>query len=180
VNARVVSHEAACAFTVALVKSALGRKEQNKKTIKNKLVNHGLTVLTVSATLMCAVAPAQAQRPSAAPDSPATAASGPRAAFGVLTGRWVRPDGGYVISIKAVDASGKLDASYANPSLLPFYTAQETRDGSALKLFFELRAGGYNGSTYTLDYDAASDQIKGVYYQAVTRQKFEVVFVRAK
>jgi hypothetical protein len=47
-------------------------------------------------------------------------------------------------------------------------------------LFFELRAGGYNGSTYTLKYDAASDRLKGVYYQAVAKQKFEVVFVRAK
>jgi hypothetical protein len=153
-------------------------KNRKKQTMKNKLVKHALTVLTVSVALMCAVAPAQ--RPSAAPASPAAAASGPQAAFGVLTGRWVRLDGGYVISIKAVDAGGKLDASYANPSPLPFYTAQVTRDGSALKLFFELRAGGYNGSTYTLDYDAASDQLKGVYYQAVVRQKFEVVFVRAK
>ena len=145
---------------------------------QNKLLSYGLTVLTVSAALLCA--DAQAQRPSAAPASPAAVASGPQAAFGVLAGRWVRPDGGYVISIKAVDAGGKLDASYANPSPLPFYTAEVTRDGDALKLFFELRAGGYNGSTYTLNYDAASDQLRGVYYQAVVRQKFEVVFVRAK
>jgi len=125
--------------------------------MKIELVKHGLTVLTVSAALLCAVAPAQAQRPSAAPVSPAAAASGPQAAFGVLPGRWVRPDGGYVISIKAVDAGGKLDASYANPSPLPFYTAKVTRDGDALTLFFELRVGGYNGSTYTFRYDAASD-----------------------
>lgn len=134
----------------------------------------------MSLALATAPHPALAQRPSAAPASPAAAASGSQAAFGVLAGRWVRPDGGYVISIKAVDAGGKLDASYANPSPLPFYTAEVTRDGDALKLFFELRAGGYNGSTYTLNYDAASDQLKGVYYQAVARQKFEVVFVRAK
>ncbi len=136
----------------------------------------------VSLALAMAIHPAlaQAQRPSAALASPAAAASGSQAAFGVLTGRWVRPDGGYVISVKAVDADGKLDASYANPSPLPFYTARVTRDGGTLKLFFELRAGGYNGSTYTLDYDAASDRLKGVYYQAVARQKFEVVFVRAK
>ena len=29
-----------------------------------------------------------------------------------------------------------------------------------MKLCLELRAGGYNGSTYTLDYDAASDQLE--------------------
>lgn len=134
----------------------------------------------MSLALATAFHSALAQRPSAAPASPAAAASGSQAAFGVLAGRWVRPDGGYVISIKAVDAGAKLDASYANPSPLPFYTAEVTRDGDALKLFFELRAGGYNGSTYTLNYDAASDQLKGVYYQAVARQKFEVVFVRVK
>ena len=107
-------------------------------------------------------------------------AAGPQTAFGVLHGRWVRPDGGYVISVRAVDVGGKLDASYFNPSPLPFYTAEVTREGATLKLFFELRDGGYNSSTYTLKYDVASDQLKGVYYQAVARQKFEVVFDRAK
>jgi hypothetical protein len=133
----------------------------------------------IAAALVCALVctTAQAQQPSAAPTSPA---AGPQEALGVLLGRWVRPDGGYVIGIKAVDASGKLDASYANPSPLPFHTAEVTREGDTLKLFFELRAGGYNGSTYTLKYDAASDQLKGVYYQAVAKQKFEVGFVRAK
>jgi hypothetical protein len=47
-----------------------------------------------------------------------------------------------------------------------------------LRLAFELQAGGYNGSTYELTYDPASDQLKGVYYQAVARQKYEVYFVR--
>ena len=122
-----------------------------------------------------------AQGPSAKPAVvAAAAASGPQAEYGVLVGRWVRPDGGYVIAIKAVDGTGKLDASYANPSPLPFYTAEATREGNALKLYFELRAGGYNGSTYRLSYDAASDTLKGVYYQAVARQQFEVAFARAK
>ena len=136
----------------------------------------------IAAALVCALVwtAAQAQQPSAAPNSPAAVAPGPQEAFGVLLGRWVRPDGGYVITIKAVDASGKLDASYANPSPLPFYTAEATSEGDALKLFFELRAGGYNGSTYTLNYDAASDRLIGVYDQVVVKQKFDVVFVRDK
>jgi hypothetical protein len=149
---------------------------RRKKTMKNAL-RHTLLAAALFGAL--AFASAQAQTlPKMTSDTPYTVASGPQAGFGVLAGQWVRPDGGYVISIKAVDAGGKLDASYANPSPLPFYTAEATRDGSALKLFFELRAGGYNGSTYTLTYDAASDQLKGVYYQAVARQKFEVVFDR--
>jgi len=88
------------------------------------------------------------------------------------------PDGGYVIAIKSVEADGKLDASYANPNPLPFFAATAAEEGGKLKLFFELRAGGYNGSTYMLRYDAAGDQLKGTYYQAVARQTFEVVFVR--
>ncbi len=89
--------------------------------------------------------------------------------FGALQGRWVRPDGGYVINIKGVDAAGKLDASYANPNLLPFARAEATRDAKTIRLFFKLRAGGYNGSTYTLTYDQANDVLKGVYYQAVAQ-----------
>ena len=110
----------------------------------------------------------------------AKAAIQSESAFGALPGRWVRPDGGYVISIKSVDASGKLDAAYANPNPLPFAKAEATQDGKTIKLFFELRAGGYNGSTYTLTYDPAADLLKGVYYQAVAQQKFDVYFTRVK
>jgi hypothetical protein len=92
----------------------------------------------------------------------------------------VRVEGGYVITIRAVDADGRLDASYANPSPLPFYSAQATKDGNALRLFFELRAAGYGGSTYTLNYDATSDRLTGVYNQVVAKQRFEVTFGRAK
>ena len=101
-------------------------------------------------------------------------------AFGALPGRWVRPDGGYLITIKSVDAGGKLEAAYANPNPLPFAKAEATLDGKVIKLFFELRAGGYNGSTYTLTYDPAADVLKGVYFQAVAQQKFDVYFTRAR
>jgi hypothetical protein len=101
-------------------------------------------------------------------------------AFSVLPGRWVRVQGGYVITINSVDAEGRIDASYANPRPLPFHRAVATSDGSGLKLFFELRAPGYDGSTYTLRYDTASDRLTGVFDQVVARQKFEVVFVRGK
>ena len=123
---------------------------------------------------------AQAQQPSSAPGATSSPEPGPQSVFGPLPGRWVRLEGGYVISIKTVDAGGKLDASYANPSPLPFYSAVATRDGDTLKLYFELRAGGYGGSTYKLSYDPASDRLKGVYYQAVAKQEFEVAFARSK
>ena len=117
---------------------------------------------------------ALAQQPSTTPGgSPSAELSLDR-----LAGRWVRLQGGYVITIRAVEADGKLDASYANPRPLPFHTAVASKDGNVLKLFFELRAGGYNGSTYTLRYDAMNDRLTGVYDQVVVKQTFEVVFVR--
>ena len=50
--------------------------------------------------------------------------------------------------------------------------------GPQLRASFELRAGGYDGSTYDLSYDTASDRLIGVYYQAVVKQKFDIYFVR--
>lgn len=133
----------------------------------------------VSFSLFINSALAQMQSPPPTSGSPATE-SAAKAAFGVLPGRWVRVQGGYVITINSVDADGRLDASYANPRPLPFYTAVATSDGNSLKLFFELRAAGYNGSTYTLSYDAVNDLLTGVYDQVVVKQKFEVVFVRSR
>jgi hypothetical protein len=120
--------------------------------------------------------PANAQgAPPAAKVSPA-----PQISLDVLKGRWVRPDGGYMIAIRSVAADGKLDAAYANPRPLPFAVAEAKREGNTLRVFLELRAGGYDGSTYTLVYDPAADVLKGVYYQAVAKQRFDVQFARAK
>lgn len=135
-----------------------------------------LRCIAMSVAIASVIFPAQAEPLAGAPV--ATSKSDLPSAPDTLPGRWMRPDGGYVIIIKSVDADGKLDASYTNPNPLPFYAATATEEGGKLKLFFELRAGGYNGSTYTLSYDAAGDRLTGTYYQAVARQTFEVVFVR--
>ncbi len=111
---------------------------------------------------------------------PPTPVAQARQGFEALEGRWVRPDGGYMIAIKAVDANGKLDAAYANPRPLPFSRAEASREGGTIRVFLELRAGGYNGSTYTLDYDPEKDVLKGIYFQAVAQQRYEVQFARAK
>lgn len=110
--------------------------------------------------------------------SPPVSVSASASGFDTLRGRWIRPDGGYAISIKGVDASGKLDAGYANPHPLPFFRADATHEGKAIKVLLELRAGGYDGSTYTLTYDPATDVLRGTYYQAVAQQTFDVYFVR--
>src|SRR5258706_4470170 len=121
-------------------------------------------------SLFMSRASAQASPASSVPPATESAA---KAALGVLPGRWVRVQGGYVITINSVDADGRLDASYANPRPLPFHTAVATSDGNRLKLFFELHAAGYNGSTYTLTYDAANDRLTGVYDQVAVNTKFD-------
>jgi hypothetical protein len=129
----------------------------------------------VAVMLVLAIAgPATAQgaKPAVAP----TVAAPPD--INVLKGAWVRPDGGYIIVIKAIGADGALDAMYFNPAPLPFALARASSDGPLLRLAFELRAGGYGGSTYELAYEPATDRLKGVYYQAVAKQRFEVAFAR--
>jgi hypothetical protein len=56
--------------------------------------------------------------------------------------------------------------------------AEATRDGNTIKLFFELRAGGYNGSTYTLIYDPPNDILKGVYFLVPARRTKHPNFTR--
>ena len=105
---------------------------------------------------------------------------GAHGGFDVLNGRWLRPDGGYILEIRSVDASGKIDAVYLNPKPINIAKAEATRDGSTLKVLVELRAPDYPGSTYTLTYDQEQDQLKGIYFQAVQQQNFNVEFARMK
>jgi hypothetical protein len=128
------------------------------------------------ALVLAAAGPATAQGPRPAPASAAPAAA--PVGVNVLKGAWARPDGGYIILIKNIALDGTLEAMYFNPNPLPFASARATQDGTTLRASFELRAGGYGGSTYQLAYDPADDRLKGVYYQAVAKQHFEVVFAR--
>ena len=105
---------------------------------------------------------------------------GERGGFETLNGRWLRPDGGYIFEIRAVDPSGKIDALYFNPRPINIAKAEATRDGSKLNVFVELRAPNYPGSTYTLVYDREQDQLRGTYFQAALGQSFDVYFVRMK
>jgi hypothetical protein len=102
------------------------------------------------------------------------------AGFQPLHGRWLRPDGGYILDIRDVDASGKIEAVYLNPRPIHVARAEATGDGATLQVFVELRAPGYPGSTYTLRYEPQRDQLEGSYFQAALQQRFEVVFVRMK
>lgn len=100
------------------------------------------------------------------------------ASMDVLTGRWVRPDGGYMVVVKGAAPDGTLDAAYANPRPTPSSIARARRVGNTITVFLEPWAGGYGGSTYTLAYDPASDSLKGVYHQAIAGRDYAVVFRR--
>lgn len=103
-----------------------------------------------------------------------------KAGFDVLKGRWLRPDGGYIIQIRSVDGNGKIDAGYLNPRPINVSKAQATKESGKIKVFVELTDVGYPGSTYTLTYDPKEDVLRGVYYQAAMKQSFDVYFTRMK
>jgi hypothetical protein len=117
-------------------------------------------------------APPAAQESVALPEA--------KAGFENLPGRWLRPDGGYILDIKNVDANGKLAAGYFNPRPINVSRAEASREGTATKVFIELRDTNYPGATYNLTYDQEQDQLKGVYFQPALQQSFDVVFVRMK
>jgi hypothetical protein len=50
---------------------------------------------------------------------------------------------------------------------LPFFAKAEAwRDGKTPKILFELRAGGYKGSRYTLTHDPVKNGLQGVSQEA--------------
>ena len=91
-----------------------------------------------------------------------------------------RPDGGYIVEIKSVDESGKLDVAYFNPNPIHVSRAAAWRDKGTSKVVIELRDVNYPGSTYTLEHNPQSDQLFGQYFQAALQETFEVVFSRLK
>jgi hypothetical protein len=118
--------------------------------------------------------------PTALGSQPAAVAVATTTGFQALHGRWLRPDGGYILDIRDVEANGTIDAVYLNPRPITVARADATCDGSTMQVFVELRAPGYPGSTYTLIYDPTRDQLAGSYFQAALQQRFDVVFVRMK
>ena len=95
-------------------------------------------------------------------------------------GRWVRPDGGYVIHVREIKPDGSVDANYFNPKEIHVSEANVSVWKGFNKLFIKLEDKGYPGSTYTLYYYAEKDQLAGFYYQAVVKETFDVLFIRKK
>lgn len=100
--------------------------------------------------------------------------------FQRLEGRWVRPDGGYILELRNIKKDGSLSAAYFNPRPIKVFRAEAKQKDGRISLFVELRDVNYPGSTYTLQYDAATDRLRGTYFQAVEKQTFNIEFVRVK
>jgi len=97
-----------------------------------------------------------------------------------LKGRWVRPDGGYILEIKQVDANGQLDAAYFNPDPIRITSSFAKLEGDVVKVFVELNDVNYPGCKYELTYISAAGLMAGTYYQAALQQTFDVAFERAR
>jgi hypothetical protein len=98
----------------------------------------------------------------------------------LLEGRWVRPDGGYILELWDIKKDGSVSATYYNPKPIKVFSSKWSRKNGKINLFVELRDVNYPGSKYNLQYDPTSDRLKGTYFQAVERQTFNIEFVRFK
>ena len=118
--------------------------------------------------------------PVAAPASQTTntSASSEALSFEKLKGRWLRAEGSYIVDVRSVEASGKMDAAYFNPRPINVAKAEAMKDGGDLKVFVELRDVNYPGSTYTLTYQPATDRLAGTYFHALSGQNMDVEFSR--
>jgi hypothetical protein len=108
------------------------------------------------------------------------AAAMPKVDLQRLVGEWVRPDGGYVLSVRRIAPDGQAEAVYLNPRPIKVARAEASAAGGTARFFIELRDAGYPGSTYELIYDPRGELLAGVYFQAAMGQRFDVVFVRKK
>ena len=95
-----------------------------------------------------------------------------------VKGRWLRPDGGYILAITTIDADGRAEAGYFNPSPIRVAWARVKAEGAAIKIDVELRDQNYPGCLYKLIYVPERDRLLGTYFQAQMQQTYEVEFVR--
>ncbi len=97
-----------------------------------------------------------------------------------LVGRWLRPDGRYVLQLSDPGPNHELKAAYFNPRPINVSRAEWKHQDGKLGAFVELRAPNYPGSTYTLTYRPAKDRLVGIYFQAALQQRFNVEFERTR
>ena len=95
-----------------------------------------------------------------------------------LAGSWLRSDGTYTITISDVKEDGIMKAAYNNPKPIHVEKALWNAKDDVLQVYVEMNDENYRGSYYKLTYDEQSDQLIGSYYQAVSRQTYDVYFTK--
>ncbi len=133
---------------------------------------------TTSAVSAASKAPATT--PGATPAAVPTPVTAVAANVAKVKGRWLRPDGGYILAITAIDADGRAEAGYFNPSPIRVAWARVKPEGAAIKVDVELRDQNYPGCLYKLTYVPEKDHMVGTYFQAQMQQTYEVEFVRER
>jgi hypothetical protein len=94
-----------------------------------------------------------------------------------LQGRWVRTDAPYVIELSHAQ-DGSLQAAYFNPKPIQVGKTETAEQGGLVQILIELQDVNYPGSTYVLAYDRPQDLLQGIYFHPVSKQSYEVTFVR--
>jgi hypothetical protein len=160
------------------------RKKQPADLEARKGTSSGRAIAAIVVVAVAAIAswalwrPRPLDSPAPSAGATATAPSPTSPAFAPLIGNWVRPDGGYVLSVSGIAADGTATVAYFNPRPIRVGRAEARREEAGLGLFVEFDDRDYPGSKYTLTYDGRNDVLRGIYYQAVQRASYDVAFVR--
>jgi hypothetical protein len=150
-------------------------------TSRNKIMNHikKITLITLAVAALTLTNTACKKEGSAAGTEVKKVVSRELTAeFERLKGKWQRPDGGYVIELRELLPGNQVAAGYFNPGPINVGEAKIFSENGFTKIFVKLQDKNYPGSTYTLIYDGASDQLRGIYFQAVQGAEYQVQFVR--
>lgn len=142
--------------------------------------------LAVAAWLLAGSGCQRSDSPAAAGGVPAevgkdavvAAPAEPAAAFEKIRGRWLRPDGGYVLAIESIDADGRAEAHYFNPRPIRVAWARAHDRAGKVGIEVELRDVNYPGCLYKLEYVPGNDRLVGTYFQAQMQETHEVFFLR--
>jgi len=138
-----------------------------------------VTLITVAAAALTLTnAACRRESPPVQAEPSQTRSSQLSAEFETVRGKWLRPDGGYVLELKALLAENQLTAGYFNPGPIHVGEAKIYQENGFLKVFVKMQDKNYPGSTYTLIYDKESDRLRGIYFQAVQGVEYEVEFTR--
>jgi hypothetical protein len=94
----------------------------------------------------------------------ATAPAGPDPAK--LAGRWLRPDGGYILQLSEPRGKGELKAAYFNPRPIHVARAEWKDQEGRLGVFVDFRDRNYPGSTYTLTYNPIRLRVRSIIFDS--------------